>query len=136
MFVSLAPIPLWQGYMRLARWIESRSAAMQRIRDRGIARYGESRYSFIQRWVGFAGMLLWSLAFTMHYSSWVAGKIRNGHRRSVQVVTQAGSIEGPMIGSTAQFVFVFDAGTQQTRIIPVEGISQIIVDSRRRSSPK
>jgi len=119
--------------MRFSRWLERRMPAMQRYRERGVARHGEAHYNQVQRWATILGTVLWSIAFTMHYSDLVADQIRSGQRRSVRVEAQSLEIQGPLIGSTAQFLFVFDRTTQQTHIVPIEAVSQITVDSRRKS---
>lgn len=120
--VCIAPVPLFALYMRVARWLWTR---MKRPIKTTSAQLRLSMNALC--------MVLWATAFAARYADWVSIRIRTGHRQSVTIqTTSAKTIAGPLIGTTGQFLFVYDAATKQTRIVTVENVEQIVIQPRKK----
>ena len=107
--------------------------------------YGKLRYkSKVFRWLYrgttqtswiFAFFLVcYALIFILIYADWKADRIKAGKGQSVQVraTREAGPIFGKdtvrrltLLGTTTQYVFLFDPKQQQTHVVPSENIAVI-----------
>ena len=130
MLVSVAPIPLWWLYMRSARAVVMR---IPRLREKQLEY--DKRSPNLTRAIGAVAVMLWSIAFSATYAKRVVRQIRTGKAKTVRVEPSAGApIVGPLIGTTARFVFVFDRAALKTHVVPVENIARIVLDSPPRRS--
>lgn len=126
MLVTIAPIPLYILFVRVANWIGTR---LPLVGSRYRAMLARSR-----GWQGMAGsvlaVFLWAIAFSANYAKYVERSIREGRRKDLTVeVTSGARIVGPLIGTTNQFVFIFDRAARQTHIVQAENVARIIVAS-------
>lgn len=127
--IALAPIPIYRAYLGGARWlgkkVTPKSAKPVDPRTAAFAR----KFMF---WVNLLAMSLWSFVFTAEYAEWVWKRIRAGTQRPVVVETTGGAkLQGTVVGTTAQFVFLHDVKANLTRIIPAENIAGIVVEGRK-----
>jgi len=131
--VSLAPIPLYSGYLRGARWL-----GLKLRPGRGWEAKPDSKLARYRPYMNALAIVLWSCAFTAEYADWVSTRIRTGLRKSstIELTPDNGvtpkRLSGPVIGTTSQFLFVYDPAVQQTRIINVGSIAELVVEPRRR----
>ncbi|MBC8140297.1 MAG: hypothetical protein H7Y38_02515, partial [Armatimonadetes bacterium] len=71
--------------------------------------------------------------FTPLYAQYRADRIKSGETRPVTIrLSDAGANQPatrtlPLVGTTSRFVFVYDAKTKRTHILPVENIAEITV---------
>ena len=130
MVVSVAPIPLWILYMKGARWIVMR---IPRLREKQLEY--ENRSPVVRQAIGAFAIMLWSMSFSAEYATRVARQIRSGDAKQVRVEPSAGTpVVGPLIGTTSQWVFVYDRAAMKTHAIPVEAVARIVLDSPPRKS--
>jgi hypothetical protein len=139
MLVSLAPIPLFLLYSRVFTWLGRR---IWRRPKKEVAPETAARLRRTTRGLNALAMLLWSIAATAEFAEWVSRRIRDGHRASVRIELAADNgispklITGPLIGSTNQFLFVFDRQTNQTRIVTLENVVEVVVDAKKKKTKK
>ena len=131
--VSLAPIPLYSAYMRGARWLG------QKLRPgKGWEAKPDSKLYHLRPAMNVLAIVLWSFAATAQYADWVATRIRSGLRKPATIELTADNgvtpkqLTGPVIGTTSQFLFVYDPATQKTRIINFGSVAEVVVEPRRR----
>jgi hypothetical protein len=88
-------------------------------------------------WVNLLAMSLWSFVFTAEYAEWVWERIKAGKRgtQTVELAVTNGvtptTIKGTILGTTTQYVFVYDRAANITRIIAAENIADIVVEGRK-----
>jgi hypothetical protein len=129
---AVAPIPLWMLYIRMARKLEKRFS-----KPKPDQRLSVEAARKLRVWVSLAGMCLWSLAATMSYANRVSGQILDGKRRIVRVdFMTGGTVSGPVIASTSRWLFIWDAATQHTRVVPTENVAQLVVFRTSRKARK
>ncbi|MDQ2664534.1 MAG: hypothetical protein M3Z05_00820 [Gemmatimonadota bacterium] len=137
--VCVAPIPLLSIYYRLARGLQTRTKSKwlrgSEKHQALTAKYRRPIFAFT------AG--LWALAASLHYASSVATDLRAGDGRKVQVELIAGAAQAPidttpqlLLGTTQKFVFLYDAPSQVTSVIPIGNIARIRVDRRKSPAPR
>ena len=130
--VSLAPIPLYSAYLRGARWL-----GLKIRPGRGWEAKPSSKLAHYRPYVNALAIVLWSCAFTADYARWVATSIRTGARKSaaIELTPDNGvtpkQLTGPVIGTTSQYLFVYDSATKRTRIINVGAIAELVVEPRK-----
>ena len=85
--------------------------------------------------------VLWAVAASLHYANRVADDLRAGKGRRVHVELLAPSIASVadtspllLLGTTQNYVFLYDASRQMTSIVPVNNISRIRVDRRKSAA--
>jgi hypothetical protein len=129
--VAILPIPLWMLYMRFSYWLGKRFPSK---------RFKEADHPVLYRRLRLvlyiSGMALWSFAATIHYAKHVSQEILDGERRVVRLdLGTGGSVSGPIIAATSQWMFVWDGTTKHTRIVPVGNVAQITVYRTARKEP-
>lgn len=127
--IALAPIPIYRAYLGGARWlgkkITPKSSKPVDPRTAAFAR----KFMF---WVNLLAMALWSFVFTAEYAEWRWERIRAGTQRPVTVEMMSNvKLQGIVVGTTAQFVFLHDVKANITRVIPAENIASIVVEGRK-----
>jgi hypothetical protein len=136
--VCIAPIPLLALYFRGAAWLQGRSTSKWLSgteKQKELAR----RY---RRPVYALTAVLWATAASLHYASSVARDLRAGTGRRVQVELISSAHPGPtdtlpqlLLGTTQKFLFLYDAPSQVTSVIPLSNIARLRVDRRKTSAP-
>ena len=125
MLVTIAPIPLYVLYIRTAKWIGSR---LPFVRSRWRDAPPKSSLA-----ISVLAVFLWAVAFSANYAQYVDTAIREGRRKSVTIeLVTGGRVVGPLLGTTNQFVFVFDRTAKQTHVLQIENVARVIVDSPPR----
>lgn len=130
MIVAIAPIYLYRMYIGSAHWVSKKIAAgSTKQASPEVQRF----YRKFMKVINALAMVLWSLAATAEFAEFVSNRIRAGKRRSVRVVLVTGGepIAGTVIGTTSQYVFVYDPKIDHTRIVPVENIAEILVAGKK-----
>lgn len=135
---SVAPIPIVALYFKWSYRFQNRSGKANWLlfggdKSRALAnKYRQPLYVLTA--------VLWALAASLHYANRVADDLRAGKGRRVHVELLAPSIASVadtspllLLGTTQNYVFLYDASRQMTSIVPVNNISRIRVD--RRKSP-
>lgn len=86
--------------------------------------------------------MLWALAASLHHASSVARDLRAGRGRKVQVELIAGpgsseidTVPRLLLGTTQKFLFLSDAPSQVTSVIPISNIARLRVDRRKSPTP-
>ena len=128
-FISLIPIPLFTVYMSGARWLGKQLARPNaKPVDPGVQAF----YKKFMRVVTVIAIALWSFVFTAEYAEWVWKGIRAGKRRTVRVEMAGTSavLNGTVVGTTGQFLFLYDRKTNLTRIIPHENVGAVVVEGK------
>jgi hypothetical protein len=128
-FISLLPIPLFTAYMGGARWLGKK---LSRPDAKPVDPRTQEFARKFMRVISITAMTLWSFAFTAEYAEWVWKGIRAGKRRTVRV-EMAGTnaiFTGTVIGTTGQFLFLYDRKTNFTRIIPHENVGAVVVEGK------
>lgn len=126
-FITILPLPLYAIYIRGARWL-GRSLTRQQLNEGQLARHQR-----IMNVVNVIAVVLWSVAFTAHFADARAEAIRSGESRAkitIELASEKRFVKGPLIGSTGQFFFVYDAQAKLTRVIPIENIAEATVEPR------
>jgi hypothetical protein len=132
--LAIAPLPLWIWYMRFAQWLEKKIPGNEERKRKMEKRLGGAHVALrIRRIVSVLGVVMWSIAFTAHYANYVSRGIRNGEYRVTRVeLVSGGAIEGQLIGTTSQFLFVYDRPALRARAIPAENIAQVVFPERKK----
>jgi len=131
--VSLAPIPLYSAYMRGARWL-----GLKLRPGKGWDAKPDSKFYHLRPAMNLLAIALWSFAATAQYADWVAARIRSGLRKPAAIELNSGNgvtptrLIGPVIGTTSQFLFIYDPATQKTRIINFGSVAELVVEPRRK----
>lgn len=127
--IALAPIPIYRVYMGGARWLG------KKLQGKSPKPVDPRAAAFARKfmvWVNVLAIALWSFVFTAEYAEWVWKRIRAGTQRPVTVETTGGAkLQGAVIGTTTQFVFLHDVTANLTRIIPAENIAAIVVEGKK-----
>jgi hypothetical protein len=103
-------------------------------------RFGGRDRSPRMAWVwGFAA-LLWVVAFNMHYVNWLTDRIKAGEGTAVAAAFTDGSPVGGgtaapllLLRGTSKFAFFYRPVERQVVIVPIEGLSRIVV---QRPAPR
>ena len=129
--VALAPIPIFRLYMRGAKALGTKLA---KPNAKPLAPAQAAFYRKFMLAVNVLAMALWSLVATAEFAEFVSNRIRAGKRRTVRIVTTASPqpIAGTIIGTTSQWVFLYDPRLDQTRMIPVENVGEILVERKKK----
>ncbi|NNF14492.1 MAG: hypothetical protein HKN72_14785 [Gemmatimonadetes bacterium] len=78
--------------------------------------------------------ILYAFIFAVLYSGRMEDRVRNGAAPRVQVQLQSGTYQGRdgsqpfaayLLGSTASFVFLYDAGSAEVTAVPLENLARI-----------
>jgi len=83
-------------------------------------------------------VLYFGAVFTPIYAEYRADRIKNGQTRPATVrLDNAGASEPatrtlPIVGTTSRFVFLYDAKTKRTYIVPFDNVAEITVTRRPR----
>ena len=88
-----------------------------------LAWYGTPRYRFINNFV-----VVWVVLTLIYlYADWQAGNTKEGDGKQVNVSFEAGSSarSATLLGTTGQFVFLFDTASERVDIHPIESIYSI-----------
>ena len=136
--VCVAPIPVLAGYYRLAYAIQRRTKSKWlrgSERHQALAqRYRRPLYAFT--------VMLWALAASLHYAVSVSRDLRAGEGRKVRVELIAGpgssaidTVPHLLLGTTQKFLFLYDAPSQVTSVIPISNIARLRVDRRKSPTP-
>lgn len=129
---SIAPLPLFAVYMRLAFKLRQRFPRYDAFSQKSEAMY--SSRTLI--WIPSIVVLLWAIAFTAHYANYVAGKIRAGQRKSIEArFTEAGiqvTTPAVLLGTTSRFVFLHEPQRGVTHIIPNDKIAELVVQGKKK----
>lgn len=129
-FISMLPIPLFMAYMGGAGWLGKKLA---RGNAKPLDPHVQELYKKFMRFASVLAMALWSFAFTAEYAETVWERIRAGKRRTVRV-EMAGTnavFTGSVVGTTGQFLFLYDRQTNFTRIIPHENVGAVVVEGKK-----
>jgi hypothetical protein len=82
---------------------------------------------------------LYSVAATMNYASFVGRGLRQGKGRPVRLalhspgVRDSARVNGTLLGTTSRFIFVYEAADSTTDVIPIESLTDMVVDRRPRA---
>jgi len=129
---SIAPLPLFAVYMRVAFKLRQRFPRYHAMSERSEAMYSPR----LLVWFPSIVVLMWAIAFTAHYANYVAGKIMAGQRRTIEArFTEPGiQIRTPaiLIGTTSRFVFLHEPQRGVTHIIPNERIAELVVPGKKK----
>jgi len=128
-FISLLPIPLYSAYMGGARWLGKKLARPNaKPPDPRVQEFSRK----FMRVISVMAIALWSFAFTAEYAERVWNAIRAGKRRTVRVEMAGTSavFTGTVVGTTGQFLFLYDRKTNFTRIIPHENVGAVVVEGK------
>jgi hypothetical protein len=133
--VATLPAVIYHFYIRGARSLGNKLAKP------GARQLSAQRADLLRRSlliINLLAMLVWSVAATAKFADYVSTRIREGKRRSVRITTTFSRepIVGTVIGTTSQWIFLYDPKIDHTRMIPVEQIAEILVDRRKALVPR
>lgn len=133
--VCIAPIPVVWLYFRLTYALQQRAKPGSWMFGNEKRRALSNKY---RRPLYILTVLLWALAASLHYATKVAKDLRAGTGRRVrlELITPppgAAPDTAPLLllGTTHQYVFLYDAGKQVTTVVPVNNVSRIRIERRR-----
>ncbi len=72
--------------------------------------------------------VMYAYLFVSEFAKWQSKRIKTGHGRQVLVHSQAAGIQSKsmiLLGSTTEFLFVYDPTNERAEIIPVENIDKL-----------
>lgn len=105
--------------------LDNASSRRQEKRELGewLAWYGSPRYRFLNNFAAIALVLI----FIYAYANAQARDTRSGEVKRVDVIFADGGAAktSALIGTTGQFVFLYDSDTERVNIHPIEGIHSI-----------
>ena len=130
MLISIAPLPLYILYIRLVNWVGPRIPVLGKKYRDAMAKNRRGRKEVA---ISATAIFLWAVAFSANYAQYVEEAIREGRRKDITIeVTSGARVVGPLIGTTSQFVFVYDRVALETNIVQTENVARIIVASPPR----
>ncbi|HEX6082878.1 MAG TPA: hypothetical protein VF266_00030 [Thermoanaerobaculia bacterium] len=133
--IAVAPIPIYRAYLGGARWLGKQLAKKTKAKEPDPRTAAFARKFMFG--MNLLAMSLWSFVFTAEYAEWVWKRIRAGTQRTVMVeMMGAAKLQGTVVGTTAQFVFLHEVKTNLTRVIPAENIASIVVEGKKDPAPK
>lgn len=141
--LALLGVPFYLVYMsvalRIGRWARPRFTMLRSTPEKR-----RKTLANLRRWqhVGPAGFIgIWAIVFVMYYSYWRADRLRDGDFRAVTVIYKTDSpradgtfaAEGlALLGTTSKFVFLYDAATKRSEVVPLDAVARLVWDARTR----
>lgn len=137
--MSLVPFPLAWLYISLVQ--VGAEVARRRLNQPPPRRDGLLGHTLMKR-LGVGMMLFtWVLAFVSGYGRQTARQLLLGKGRRVTVETTGpgdslATRDATLLGTTARYVFLFDAASNRTEIIPVENVRRLTLATPPPKRPR
>jgi hypothetical protein len=141
--LALLGVPFYLAYGALA--VRAGTWARRRFSlARGTPEKRRKTLAGMRRWLALsqaAFIGVWAIVFVMYYSYWRSSLIRAGDFRPVAVYYKTDSpradgtfaAEGlALLGTTSRFVFLYDATTRRSEVVPLDAIARLVWDARTR----
>jgi len=134
--MSLLPLPLIYGFMRLDAWMyrtipsmKAKAADPEHVRKRDAM----ARVSYP------LALVIWIVVFNMYYGNWKAWRVIEGHSKQVEAAWVNGeSIAAlpdttvALLPSTTRHMFFYRPRTRETVIVPHDQVKAVVVAKPKR----